>query len=56
MARTASTCAANSVNRGKYAYNNLAAYYATWYHKINDKWHTAWESWVPIRKRYAKYI
>lgn len=36
---------ANSINDGKYAYNNLAAYYATWYHKINSKWHTATESW-----------
>ena len=36
---------ANSINDGKYAYNNLAAYYATWYHKINTKWHTAFESW-----------
>ncbi len=36
---------ANSVNAGKYAYNNLAAYYATWYHKINDKWHADFESW-----------
>jgi hypothetical protein len=36
---------ANSVNSGKYAYNNLAAYYATWYHKINDKWHADFESW-----------
>jgi hypothetical protein len=36
---------ANSLNAGKYAYNNLAAYYATWYHKINDKWHTDFESW-----------
>ena len=27
------------------AYNNLAAYYVTWYHKFNDKWHTASESW-----------
>lgn len=36
---------ANSVNSGKYAYNNLAAYYATWYHKINDKWHMDYESW-----------
>ena len=36
---------ANSINRGRYAYNNLSAYYATWYHKINDKWHTASESW-----------
>lgn len=36
---------ANSINDGKYAYNNLAAYYITWYHKINSKWHTATESW-----------
>lgn len=35
----------NSVNRGRYGYNNLAAYYVTWYHKINEKWHTATESW-----------
>jgi hypothetical protein len=36
---------ANSVNKGDYGYNNLAAYYATWYHKINDKWHMDYESW-----------
>jgi hypothetical protein len=36
---------ANSLNDGKYAYNNLAAYYLTWYHKFNSKWHTATESW-----------
>ena len=36
---------ANSLNNSKYAYNNLAAYYLTWYHKINDKWHTDTESW-----------
>ena len=36
---------ANSINSSKYAYNNLAAYYLTWYHKINDKWHTDTESW-----------
>ncbi|MGA9981649.1 MAG: TonB-dependent receptor [Candidatus Sulfotelmatobacter sp.] len=36
---------ANSINDGKYAYNNLAAYYLTWYHKINSSWHTATESW-----------
>jgi Putative beta-barrel porin-2, OmpL-like. bbp2/Carboxypeptidase regulatory-like domain len=35
----------NSVNKGHYGYNNLAAYYVTWYHKFNDKWHTASESW-----------
>jgi hypothetical protein len=36
---------ANSLNDSKYAYNNLAAYYLTWYHKINAKWHTDTESW-----------
>lgn len=36
---------ANSLNDNKYAYNNLAAYYATHYHKFNDKWHTATEFW-----------
>lgn len=36
---------ANSINDGKYAYNNLSAYYLTWYHKINPSWHTATESW-----------
>jgi len=36
---------ANSLNAGNYAYNNLAAYYATWYHKINDKWHMDYETW-----------
>ena len=36
---------ANSINDGKYAYNNLSAYYLTWYHKINSSWHTATESW-----------
>jgi hypothetical protein len=38
------TCA-NSINDGKYAYNNLAAYYLTWYHKINSSWHASTESW-----------
>jgi hypothetical protein len=37
---------ANSLNDGKYSYNNLAAYYATWYHKFDkSSWHTATESW-----------
>jgi hypothetical protein len=35
----------NSINSGRYGYNNLAAYYTTWYHKIDEKWHTATESW-----------
>jgi hypothetical protein len=37
---------ANSLNDGRYNYNNLAAYYATWYHKFGQsKWHMALESW-----------
>ena len=36
---------ANSLNDGRYSYNNLSAYYATWYHKLNTKWHMAWETW-----------
>lgn len=41
---------ANSINDGKYAYNNLAAYYITWYHKINPTWHTATESWYQYER------
>jgi hypothetical protein len=40
----------NSLNSGKYAYNNLQAHYFTWYHKFNEKWHTAWESWYQYEK------
>jgi hypothetical protein len=37
---------ANSLNSGKYNYNNLAAYYATYYHKFGEShWHMAWETW-----------
>ncbi len=38
------TCA-NSVNNGKYAYNNVQSYYETWYHVFNSKWHTDTETW-----------
>jgi hypothetical protein len=38
------TCA-NTINDGKYAYNNLTAYYETWYHRFNEHWHTATEAW-----------
>lgn len=38
------TCA-NSVNDGKYAYNNVQAFYSTWYHKINARWHEDTEAW-----------
>jgi len=41
---------ANSINSGKYAYNNLAAYYLTWYHKINAKWHYDTESWYQYER------
>jgi hypothetical protein len=40
----------NSINSGKYAYNNLQAYYATWYHKINPRWHSSTESWYMWQK------
>lgn len=35
----------NTINDGKYAYNNLTAFYETWYHRINDHWHTDTEAW-----------
>ena len=41
---------ANSINSGKYAYNNLSAYYLTWYHKINTTWHTDTEAWYQYEK------
>ena len=40
----------NSTNSGKYAYNNLQAYYVTWYHKINRSWHTDTETWYMWEK------
>jgi Putative beta-barrel porin-2, OmpL-like. bbp2 len=44
------TCA-NSVNDGKYAYNNLSAYYETWYHRINANWHTDTEAWYQYERQ-----
>jgi Putative beta-barrel porin-2, OmpL-like. bbp2 len=41
---------ANSINSGKYAYNNLSAYYLTWYHKINATWHTDTEAWYQYER------
>lgn len=36
----------NSLNSGKYAYNNLQSLYYTWYHKFhNTSWHMATEYW-----------
>jgi len=35
----------NTINNGKYGYNNLTAFYETWYHRINSHWHTDTEAW-----------
>jgi Putative beta-barrel porin-2, OmpL-like. bbp2/Carboxypeptidase regulatory-like domain len=37
----------NTLNDGRYAYNNLTAYYTTWYHKYSaqGKWHSSTEGW-----------
>jgi hypothetical protein len=37
----------NTLNDGRYGYNNLTAYYATWYHKYkpDGKWHSSTETW-----------
>src|SRR5580704_11909007 len=36
---------------GKYAYNNLQAYYLTWYHVIDKNWHTSTETWYQWMKQ-----
>ena len=36
---------ANSINDGNYGYNNLQAYYLTWYHKFSPSWFIATEAW-----------
>ncbi|MGA2746220.1 MAG: outer membrane beta-barrel protein [Candidatus Sulfotelmatobacter sp.] len=36
---------ANGINDGKYAYNNLQQYDATWYHKFSKTVHLATETW-----------
>jgi hypothetical protein len=42
----------NSLNDGHYAYNNLQAFYATWYHKYgkDSRWHSATETWYQYEK------
>ncbi len=40
----------NTINDGKYAYNNLTAFYETWYHRINAHWHTDTEGWYQYMK------
>jgi len=41
---------ANAVNSAKYAYNNVNAYYLTYYHKINATWHTDTEAWYQYER------
>jgi hypothetical protein len=42
----------NTLNDGDYAYNNLSAFYLTWYHKFSatSHWHSATESWYQYEK------
>jgi hypothetical protein len=40
----------NTINDGKYAYNNLTAFYETWYHRISATWHTDSEGWYQYMK------
>ncbi|MEO7030216.1 MAG: outer membrane beta-barrel protein [Acidobacteriaceae bacterium] len=42
---------ANGINDGKYAYNNLQDYDATWYHRFNAKWHIATEAWYMYERQ-----
>jgi hypothetical protein len=41
----------NTINDSKYAYNNLTAFYETWYHRINSSWHTDTEGWYQYMKQ-----
>jgi hypothetical protein len=42
----------NSLNSGKYAYNNVQSVYYTWYHKFGTSpWHTATEWWYMWEKQ-----
>ena len=43
--------AANSINNGKFGYNNLQSYYFTLYHRFNDKWMTATEAWYMYQNK-----
>ena len=41
---------ANGINDGKYAYNNLQQYDATWYHRFSKKWHMATEAYAMYQR------
>jgi len=40
-----------SKNSGQYGYNNLQAYYLTWYHVIDKNWHSSTETWYQWMKQ-----
>jgi hypothetical protein len=40
----------NALNSAKYAYNNLNAWYLTWYHVFNEHWHSSSESWYQYER------
>jgi Putative beta-barrel porin-2, OmpL-like. bbp2 len=40
----------NGINSGRYAYNNLQMFDATWYHKFSASWHMATEVWFMYQR------
>jgi len=46
---------ANGINDGKYAYNNLQQYDATWYHKFSKTIHMATESWYMYERDVSAF-
>jgi hypothetical protein len=41
---------ANGINSGKFAYDNVQQYDATWYHRFSKNWHVASESWFMYQR------
>jgi hypothetical protein len=41
----------NGLNNQKFGWNNIQHAVATWYHKLNDTWHTDTEAWYMWEKR-----
>src|SRR5262249_56721425 len=41
---------ANAINDGTWGYNNLQTYAVTWYHKFDDRWHFAWETFTSSQR------
>jgi len=41
---------ASGINRGKYGYNNVQFFVNTWYHKFNQHWHMATETWYMYQR------